>query len=68
MKLGRCIKELERIYGIKNGGSGFYGNQYCKNEELGNNFVAPKTEKDLAKENGGERKSIKSRKKLWNRE
>lgn len=29
-KVGRRIKELERLYGIKNGGSGFYGNQYQK--------------------------------------
>lgn len=64
MKLGRCIKELERIYRIKNGGSGFYGNQYCKNEELGNNFVAPKTQEDLAKELGITVQSINNYKKL----
>lgn len=29
-KVGRRIMELERLYGIKNGGSGFYGNQYQK--------------------------------------
>ena len=29
-KVGRRIKELERLYGIKHGGSGFYGNQYQK--------------------------------------
>ena len=47
-KVGLRIKELERIYGIKNGGSGYYGNQH---EELSNNFKAPlKTQKDLAKE------------------
>ena len=40
IKLGRCIKELERIYGIKQGGSGYYGNQY---EESRNNFITPKT-------------------------
>ena len=27
-KVGMRIKELERLYGIKQGGSGFYGNQY----------------------------------------
>ena len=30
MKLGRCIKELERIYGIQNGGN--HGNQYKEAE------------------------------------
>lgn len=47
VKLGRCIKELERIYDIKQGGSGYYGNQY---EESRNNFVTPKTQSDLADE------------------
>lgn len=44
-KVGKRIKELERIYGIKNGGSGYYGNQH---EELRNNFAAPKTQEQLA--------------------
>ena len=51
-KVGKRIKELERLYGIKNGGSGFYGNQHGMNEELSNNFKAPKTQEDLAKEMG----------------
>lgn len=35
IKLGRCIKELERIYGIQNGG--YRGNQYqeAKSETFG---------------------------------
>ena len=64
MKLGRCIKELERIYGIKQGGSGFYGNQHKKNEELRNNFVTPKTEKDLADEIGLDVRTLQNYKKL----
>ena len=28
IKLGRCIKELERIYGIQHGATSFQGNQY----------------------------------------
>lgn len=52
---------MEKIYGIKNGGSGFYGNQY---KELGNNFVAPKTQQDLANELGIEVRTIQNYKKL----
>ena len=63
-KVGLRIKELERIYGIKNGGSGYYGNQYNKNKELGNNFVAPKTEKDLANEIGLDVRTLQNYKKL----
>ena len=61
VKLGRCIKELERIYGIKHGGSGYYGNQH---EEFGNNFVTPKTEKDLASEIGVDVRTLQNYKKL----
>lgn len=64
MKLGRCIKELERIYGIKQGGSGYYGNQHKKNEELRNYFVTPKTEKDLADEIGLDVRTLQNYKKL----
>ena len=64
MKLGRCIKELERIYGIKQGGSGYYGNQHSKNEELRNYFVTPKTEEDLAKEIGVSVDTLQNYKKL----
>ena len=61
MKLGRCIKELERIYNIKQGGSGYYGNQY---EESRNNFVTPKTESVLAKEIGVDIRTLQNYKKL----
>lgn len=46
------IKELERLYGIKQGGSGFYGNQYSKIEESSNNFKTLKTQEQLAKDMG----------------
>lgn len=64
VKLGRCIKELERIYGIKNGGSGYYGNQHSKNEESSNNYKTPKTEEDIAKEIGISIASLQNYKKL----
>lgn len=59
MKLGRCIKELERIYGIKQGGHG--SNQYVQNS---NNFKSAKTQEDLAKELGITVQSINNYKKL----
>lgn len=43
VKLGRCIAELERIYGIKNG-----NNQHT--ERVGHNVQGSKTQDDLAKE------------------
>lgn len=46
MKMAKCIMELERIYGIKNGGGVFGGNQFTL-EELPQNAKAP-TQKDLA--------------------
>lgn len=64
-KVGLRIKELDRLYGIKNGGSGFYGNQHSKNEELTNNFTAPqKTEKDIADMMGMSRQQLQNYKKL----
>lgn len=44
VKLGRCIKELERIYGIQHGGD--HGNQYTV--ASGNNFQLPKSQSELA--------------------
>ena len=40
MKLGRCFKEVERIYGVHNG------------NQLSNNFKAEKTQEDIAEEFG----------------
>lgn len=63
-KVGLRIKELERIYGIKQGGSGYYGNQHSKNEESSNNYKTPKTEEDIAKEIGISIASLQNYKKL----
>ena len=60
-KVGLRIKELERIYGIKQGGSGYYGNQH---EESSNNYKTPKIEKDIAKEIGISIASLQNYKKL----
>ncbi|MBB6445826.1 hypothetical protein HNR53_002475 [Bacillus benzoevorans] len=46
MKMARCIIELERIYGIRNGGD--RGNQY--KEPDSHNVNLPKTQKDFATE------------------
>ena len=43
------MDELKRIYGIKQGGNGYYGNQF---EVVTNNSEAPKTQEQLAKEIG----------------
>lgn len=64
-KIGLRIKELDRLYGIKQGGSGFYGNQYSKNMELTNNYTTPpKTEKDIAEMMGISRQQLQNYKKL----
>ncbi|MCD8104016.1 MAG: hypothetical protein LUF35_03200 [Lachnospiraceae bacterium] len=49
-QIGRRSDELKRIYGIKNGGAGYYGNQY--EEDLPNNSSGPKTRKQIAKMQG----------------
>ena len=64
IKLGRCIKELERIYNIKQGGSHFYGNRYTENLESCNNYKTLKTEEDIAKEIGISVSSLQNYKKL----
>ena len=58
-KVDLRIKELERIYGIKQGGHG--SNQYVQNS---NNFKSAKTQEDLAKELGITVQSINNYKKL----
>lgn len=63
MKMAKYIIELERIYGIKNGGGYFGGNQYIKNEELTNNSVAPNQE-ELAKQIGISTDTLQNYKKL----
>ena len=59
MKLGRCRKELERIYGIKNGGD--RGNQY--KEADSNNYNLP-TQSELAERLGISISSLQNYKKL----
>ena len=64
-KVGLRIKELERIYGIKQGGSGFYGNRHTENNiETPNNSEAPKTQEQLAKEMGFSVDTLNNYKKL----
>ena len=47
-KVGKRIKELERIYGIQHGGN--HGNQYT--EAKPNNSNLPKSQSNLAKQMG----------------
>ncbi|WP_205606043.1 hypothetical protein ACFLKA_09210 [Clostridium caseinilyticum] len=62
MKMAKCIKELERIYGIKNGGD--RGNQYKVAEP--NNSDVPKTQKQLADQMGINQDTLLNYKKLMN--
>ena len=48
VKLGRCIRELERLYGIEHGGN--RGNQYTDGVPKPQNAVLPKSQEDLARE------------------
>ena len=57
VKLGRCIKELERIYGFREG----------RPEKLSNNFTVnnqPTNESELAEQLGMTRQTLQSYKKL----
>ena len=64
-KVGLRIKELERIYGIKQGGSGFYGNKHTENNvETTNNSETLKTQEQLAKEMGISVDTLNNYKKL----
>ena len=57
MKLGRCIKELERIYGFREG----------RPEKLSNNFTVnnqPTNESELAEQLGMTRQTLQNYKKL----
>lgn len=62
VKFGRCISELERISGIRNGGD--HGNQYKKAD--GNNFQLAKTQDDLAAELGMSKRQLANYKALTN--
>lgn len=59
MKLGRCIKELERIYCIQNGGN--HGNQYKEAEPKVSEVP---TQEQLAKEMGFSVDTLNNYKKL----
>lgn len=63
-KIGLRIKELERLYGIKQGGSGFYGNRHTDNAESCNNYKTLKTEEDIANDIGISISSLQNYKKL----
>ena len=57
VKLGRCIKELERIYGFREG----------RPEKLSNNFTVnnqPTNESELAEQLGMTRQTLQNYKKL----
>lgn len=61
LKMARCIQELERIYGIRNGGD--RGNQYIKKEADSNNLSLA-TQTDLAKELNMSMQQLQNYKKL----
>ncbi|WP_231274220.1 HNH endonuclease [Clostridium botulinum] len=63
MKMARCIRELERIYGIKNGGNNFRGNQYIR-ADRSNADTYKKTQADLAKQIGIDQRQLQNYKKL----
>lgn len=62
VKLGRCIKELERLYGIEHGGN--RGNQYTEKVARVQNDLLPKTESDLAEQLKMSQSALKRYKKL----
>lgn len=65
MKMAKCIKELERIYGIRNGSAGGNGNNQYTDKELDqNNLGEAKTQQDLAKQIGVTDEQLRNYKKL----
>lgn len=65
MKMAKCIVELERIYGIRQGGNG--SNQYINKELNGNNFPLAenyKTQSELAKQIGIDERQLRNYKQL----
>lgn len=61
LKMARCIQELERIYGIRNGGD--RGNQYIKKEADCNNFSLA-TQTQLAEDLNMSMRQLQNYKKL----
>lgn len=63
VKFGRCIKELERIYGVRAGSAGGTGaNQYTKLEP--NNSGEATTQEDLANQLGISADTLRNYKQL----
>lgn len=60
VKMGRCLKELERIEGVRHGGD--HGNQYTV--ASGNNCNLAKTQDDLAEEIGISKRQMANYKSL----
>lgn len=58
VKFGRCVAELERIYGIRHGGD------RTTDSKSANGTLAPKTQDDLAEEIGVSKDVLKRAKKL----
>lgn len=63
MKMAKCIKELERIYGIRQGGD--RGNQYTVAN--GHNVALAKSQEDLAKQIGIDQRQLQNYKRNFNR-
>ncbi|CAG7839925.1 hypothetical protein CLOHAE12215_01341 [Clostridium haemolyticum] len=63
MKMARCIRELERIYGVRQGSASDGSNQYIKRADR-NNFVEQKSQDDLAKQIGIDQRQLQNYKKL----
>lgn len=62
MKMAKCISELEKIYGIRQGSA----NEKGMNQHIGdgNNFAHQKSQEDLAKQIGIDQRQLQNYKKL----
>lgn len=65
MKLTKCIVELERIYGVRDGSANLEGsNQYTNGIGESNNFTHKKTQTDIAQELNITKQQLHNYKKL----
>lgn len=65
MKLAKCIVELERIYGVRDGSANLEGsNQYTNGIGESNNFTHKKTQTDIAQELNITKQQLHNYKKL----
>lgn len=64
VKLGRCIKELERIYGIRQGSYNEKGSNRIGEPKVSDDQKDPKTEAELAELLGITRQTLQNYKKL----